>query len=323
MKILKILGIVVAFVILLAFAGGLYINSALPDTGATTVIKIEPSPVRLERGRYLANHVTACMDCHGTRNWALFSGPPLTGSLGKGGDVFDQNMGFPGKIYAANITPHALGNWTDGEILKAITTGVNKNGKALFPLMGYQRFGKMDKEDIYSIIAYIRSLKPIQNEVPTTELDFPVSLINKMSPKPADFQKIPGMQDTVKYGAYLVNAAGCVDCHSKMDKGAIIAGTEFGGGMEFKQPAGIIRSSNITMHKTNGLGNWTKEMFVQKFKTYADSTTKLATITKTDLNTPMPWTMYAGMTSNDLSAIYTYLKSLKPIDNKVEIRTNL
>lgn len=85
MKILKMLGIVVAFVILLAFAGGLYINIALPDTGATTVVKIEASPVRLERGRYLANHVAACMDCHGTRNWALFSGPPISGSLGKGG----------------------------------------------------------------------------------------------------------------------------------------------------------------------------------------------------------------------------------------------
>ncbi|SMC87095.1 c-type cytochrome [Pedobacter nyackensis] len=323
MKILKILGLIVSFVIVLVLAGVLYINIAFPDTGDTQTVKIESTPARLERGRYLANNVAACIDCHSTRNWAVFSGPPVSGTLGKGGEVFDENMGFPGKIYAPNITPNALGSWTDGELLKAITTGVNKEGKALFPLMGYRRFGKMNQEDIYSIIAYIRSLAPIENQVAKTELNFPVNLINKTTPKKADFQKIPAMQDTVKYGAYLVNAAGCVECHSKMDKGAIIAGTEFGGGMEFKQPAGIIRSTNITMHKTNGLGGWTKEMFVKKFKVYADSSIKLPAIAKGELNTPMPWTMYAGMTKNDLEAVYTYLKSLKPLDNKVELRTAL
>ena len=323
MKILKILGLILSFVVLLVLAGVLYVSIALPDTGETQTVKIESTPARLERGRYLANHVAACIDCHSTRNWAVFSGPPVSGTMGKGGEVFDENMGFPGKIYAPNITPHALGSWTDGELLKAITTGVNKEGKALFPLMGYHRFGKMDQEDIYSVIAYIRSLAPIENQVAKTELNFPVNLINKTAPKPADFQKIPPMQDTIKYGAYLVNAAGCVECHSKMDKGAIIAGTEFGGGMEFKQPAGIIRSTNITMHKTNGLGGWTKEMFVKKFKVYADSSLKLPSMAKNELNTPMPWTMYAGMNKNDLEAIYTYLKSLKPLDNKVEIRTVL
>jgi hypothetical protein len=288
MKILKILGLIISFVVLLVLAGVLYISVALPDTGETQTVKIESSPVRLERGRYLANHVTACVDCHSSRNWAIFSGPPVSGTLGKGGEVFDENMGFPGKIYASNITPHTLGSWTDGELLKAITTGVSKDGKALFPLMGYQRFGKMDQEDIYSIITYIRSLAPVENQVAKTELNFPVNLINKTIPKQANFQKIPPMQDTIKYGAYLVNAAGCVDCHSKMDKGAIVAGTEFGGGMEFKQPAGIIRSTNITMHKTNGLGTWTKEMFVQKFKVYADSSSKIPAIAKGELNTPMP-----------------------------------
>ncbi|ACU05156.1 c-type cytochrome [Pedobacter heparinus] len=320
MKILKILGLIVLFVIVIATAAGFYVNVALPDTGKAPAVKIEVTPERLERGRYLANHVTACMDCHSSRNWSLFSGPPVAGTIGQGGEVFDENMGFPGKIYAANITPHALGSWTDGEILKAVTTGVNKDGKALFPLMGYSRFGKMDREDIYSIIAYIRSLQPIKSQVPNTELNFPVSLINKTLPKAADFQKKPDASDSLKYGAYLVNAAGCVDCHSKMDKGNIVPGSEFGGGMEFIQPAGIMRSPNITMHKVNGLGNWSKTMFVQRFKMYADSTVKLPGMGRNELNTPMPWTMYAGMTQQDLAAIYTYLNSLKPLDNKVEVR---
>lgn len=323
MKILKIMGMILLVVIILVFAGGLYVNFALPDTGKVSEIKIEPTPERLARGKYLANHVSVCMDCHSSRDWSIFSGPIVDGSLGKGGELFDEQAGFPGKIYSSNITPHALGGWTDGDLLKAITTGVNKNGKALFPVMGYNRFGKMDKEDVYSIIAYIRSLKPIQNDVPNTTLNFPVSLINKTLPKPAEFQKIPSVQDTVNYGAYIVNAAGCVDCHSKMDKGAIVPGSEFGGGMEFKQPSGTIRSSNITMHKTNGLGNWSREMFVQRFRAYADSNLKPRAIAKNELNTPMPWILFSGMTTNDLEAVYTYLKSLKPIDNKVEIRSSL
>ncbi|WP_316809849.1 c-type cytochrome [Pedobacter heparinus] len=321
MKILKALGIILLFVIIAATAGGFYVNVALPDTGKPAVVKIEPTPERLERGHYLANHVAVCIDCHSSRDWGVFSGPLVAGTSGKGGELFDENMGFPGKIYARNITPHALGNWTDGEILRAITTGVNKDGKALFPLMAYNRFGKMDQEDVYSIIAYIRSLQPVKSEIPATELNFPVSLINNTLPKPADFQKIPAASDTLKYGAYLINVAGCVDCHSKMDKGNIVPGSEFGGGMEFKQPAGTIRSPNITMHPTNGLGNWTREMFVQRFKMYADSSFKPQHISRDELNSPMPWTMYAGMTQQDLSAIYTYLKSLKPLDNKVVVRT--
>lgn len=47
---------------------------------------------------------------------------------GAGGEIFDQNMGFPGKFISPNITPYALREWTDGEIFRAITSGVNKDG---------------------------------------------------------------------------------------------------------------------------------------------------------------------------------------------------
>jgi mono/diheme cytochrome c family protein len=320
MKAIKIIFITLACIVVLAVASGMYVNFALPNTGEAEKVTIKATPERIARGEYLANHVTVCMDCHSTRNWELYSGPMVKESLGAGGELFDQSMGFPGKIYAPNITPHSLASWTDGEILKAITTGENKDGRALFPLMAYPRFGKMDKEDIYSIIAYIRSLNPINSEIPATELDFPVNLINNTLPKQASFQTIPSETDTVKYGGYLVNAAGCVDCHSKSDKGKIIEGSEFGGGMEFKFPSGTITTPNITMHKTNGIGSWAKETFVQRFKMFADSNYKPRNVGRTVDNTPMPWTMYAGMKTADLEAIYAYLKSLKPNDNKVEVR---
>ncbi|WP_017258792.1 c-type cytochrome [Pedobacter arcticus] len=320
MKILKSIGIILSVIVLLALAGGIYVNSTLPNTGNAEVIKVEATAQRIERGEYLANHVAACMDCHSKRDWNLYAGPMVSGTLGSGGELFDENLGFPGKIYAPNITPHTLAGWTDGEIIKAITTGKSKDGSALFPLMAYPRFGKMDKEDVLSIVAYLRSIAPITNVIPKTELDFPVNLINKTLPRKAQFKKIPAEKDSVSYGAYLVNVAGCVDCHSKTDKGQVIAGTEFGGGMEFKFPDGTLTSPNITMHKTNGIGNWSKEAFVQRFKMYSDTTYQPEVVGLSVNNTPMPWSMYTGMKNKDLEAIYAYLKNLNPKDNKVDKR---
>lgn len=127
----------------------------------------------------------------------------------------------------------------------------------------------------------------------------------------------PNETDRVAYGGYLINAAGCVHCHSQTDKDAVIQGTEYGGGREFVLPIGTLRGANITMHKTSGIGTWSKESFVQRFKYYADSAAIADTLKPMDWNTPMPWNMYAGMKVSDLEAIYEYLQSLDPIDNTV------
>ena len=317
-KVLKIVGGIVLVLLAIVLGAAAYVRLALPDTGEPEPITVERTPERIARGKYLANNVAVCMDCHSTRDWTLYAGPIAEGNFGGGGEVFNKEMGFPGNFYAPNITPHALGDWTDGELLRAITTGVNKEGKALFPVMGYHRFGQMDREDIYSIIAYLRTLDPVAKENPASEAEFPVNILINTMPQPANFQKIPAKSDQVAYGAYIANATGCVDCHSQMDKGKIIPGTEYGGGMEFAQPAGIIRSPNITMDMETGIGAWTEEAFVQRFRMYSDPAYKPARMGKTDLNTPMPWNMYAGMTDEDLKAIYAYLRSIGPIQHKVE-----
>ncbi|MBX3242662.1 MAG: c-type cytochrome [Chitinophagaceae bacterium] len=309
---LSIAGIIVAGVV----GAVMYLQYYLPDIAPAPEIVIEADSGRIEKGEYLANHVAVCMDCHSTRDWTKFAGP-LSGSLGGGGEKFGKEMGFPGTIYTPNLTPFNLGNWTDGEIFRAITTGVDKNGKALFPLMPYQHYGQMDKEDIYSIIAYIRTLAPVSSNKPERELDFPLNLLVNTMPREAQLKEKPGENDPLAYGAYLVNAAGCVGCHSKLEKGAIVKGSEFGGGMEFKQLAGVVRSPNITPHKETGIGNWTKDLFVQRFKQYADSNYRSPVFTDNDLNSPMPWQMYAGMKVSDLEAVYTFLQSLKPIDHLV------
>ena len=316
MKALKILGKVLAGLIVLIAAGIIYVKAALPNTGAASDIKIERTAARIERGKYLANHVTVCMDCHSTRDWSKYAGP-LTGALGGGGEEFNQEMGFPGKFYAPNITPYTLASWTDGEIFRAVTTGVNKSGKALFPVMAYHRFGQLDQEDIYSVIAYIRELPPVKKEIPKSEPDFPVNILINTMPVQASFTSRPSEMDQIAYGKYLITATGCVDCHSKTDKGSVIPGTEFGGGMEFAGPNGIIRSPNITMHKVNGIGNWTKESFVSRFKAYTDSSYVPHKVLPDEINTPMPWVMYSGMKEQDLAAIYAYLSTVKPIDHQV------
>jgi len=316
MKALKITGKILAGLLVLVAAAMIYVKAAMPNTGAALDIKIERTAARVERGKYLANHVTVCMDCHSTRDWSRYAGP-LSGGLGAGGEAFTQEMGFPGKFYAPNITPYTLAGWTDGEIFRAVTTGVNKDGKALFPVMGYHRFGQLDKEDIYAVIAYIRELPAVKKDVPESEPDFPVNFIINTMPKEASLTSLPSETDQVAYGKYLITATGCVDCHSKTEKGSVVPGTEFGGGMEFSSPNGVMRSPNITMHKQTGIGNWTKEAFVARFKAYADSSYVSPKVAPGDLNTPMPWTMYAGMNQQDIEAIYAYLNTVEPIDHQV------
>lgn len=315
-KVIKFSVILLLVCITLLLGIGSYVKLALPDIEVPGNIKVALTPERVANGKYIANHVAVCMDCHSTRDWSHFAGP-LAGNFGGGGEKFGKELGFPGNFYAPNITPFALKDWTDGELFRAITSGVNKDGEALFPVMPYHNYGKLDREDIYDIIAYIRTLEPVKTEVPESEADFPVNLlINTMPEKPALTQR-PSADDQLQYGKYLVTMAGCGDCHGKRDKGKIIPGTEFGGGMEFAQPAGIIRSANITKDLETGIGSWTLPMFVQSFRKYRDSSYQLPALTREDINSPMPWTMYAGMTDTDLEAIYMYLNSIKPITNKV------
>jgi mono/diheme cytochrome c family protein len=319
MKFLKYFGYLIVFLVLAVAAILTYVSAALPNVGPADDLKIDYTQERIERGKYLANAVMLCMDCHAERDWTKFSGPPKDGTLGAGGDEFNQNDGFPGVFYAKNITPAAISRYTDGELFRVITTGVNKDGKAMFPIMPYLYYGKMDPEDIYSVIAYIRSLEPIQNEISESKPDFPFNFIMNLIPQKAEPQKRPDKSDWIAYGAYMTNASGCIECHTNVnDGGQIIKELAFSGGREFKFPDGsILRTMNITPDKT-GIGTWTEEKFVQTFKQYADSAYVVPSVAPGEYNTIMPWIMYAQMEEEDLKAIFAYLQTVKPIENIVE-----
>jgi mono/diheme cytochrome c family protein len=314
-RILAALGICLVLAIVI-FIGYVYLLMPSVPLQEHTV---QITPDRVERGRYLANHVMVCIDCHSTRDWSKFSGPPVPGTEGKGGEVFDQKLGFPGSFHAVNITPFNLSGWTDAEIYRAITSGVSKDGHPLFPIMPYPYYGTLDTEDIYSIIAYIRSLPPIDYTVERSTINFPMSMIIRMIPEKAAPQPKPPVSDTLKYGEYVVRAAGCIECHTPAEHGQIVHKLAFSGGREFKLPDGMLVSPNITPDKNTGIGNWSLDAFITRFKGYDPATYTPAAVKKGEMQSIMPWTMYAGMDTTDLTAMYRYLFSLEPRTNKVVI----
>lgn len=318
-KLFKVFGFVIGAVILLLACALAFLQLGFPKVDPAEEISIDYTPDRIERGAYLANHVAVCMDCHSKRDFSQFSGPPTPGTLGAGGDRFDHKIGLPGVFYAKNITPFGIGDYTDGELFRLITTGVTNEGSPMFPLMPYSYYGKMDREDIYDIIAYVRSLPSIENDIPDSKADFPVNLILRTMPKNPELVQKPSRDDQVAYGAYMVNASGCAECHTQITpQGVINPELAFGGGRSFPFPDGsVVTSSNITPDVETGIGSWSEEDFVKRFKFYSDSGYVNPKVMPGEFNSIMPWTMYAGMKEEDLKAIYAYLSSLKPMKNEI------
>lgn len=184
-------------------------------------------------------------------------------------------------------------------------------------------YGRLPKEDIYAVIAYLRTLDPVENEVPASSSDFPMSIIINMMPKKGTHDLQPMPSDAVKHGEYLVTAAVCGDCHTPIgEKGQPDLTKSFAGGMEFEIPTGgVVRSANITPSTQTGIGDWSEDAFVAKFKSYSDSSIVNLKIGKNEFNSEMPWTQYAQMKEEDLRAIYAYLQTLEPIEHEVETFT--
>ncbi|MDR3697845.1 cytochrome C [Mucilaginibacter sp.] len=319
-KFKKALLYAVIFVVLAVVSVVSYVTLALPDVGKPENITVALTPQRIARGQYLANHVCLCIDCHSQRDWSKPIGDIPPGHFGSGGDDIDISEGVPGDIYIPNITPYKLRSWTDGEIFRAITAGERKDGSAIFPLMPWPHFSKMDREDLYAIIAYLRSLPAIKtNPYPKPKLDFPTNIFVHTMPTRAIFGKLPDNSDTAKYGEYLTLMADCDLCHSRKENGKmfgkIIPGLNFAGGVEFQMGNKKIYSANLTPEKQTGIGAWTREAFVERFKSFTDSA-RLKNKSSKNEASPMPWYDYSGMSETDLKAIYFYLRTIKPVYNK-------
>jgi mono/diheme cytochrome c family protein len=313
---------VVAVLVLLVGGVSAFVATFKPKQRAASTEAIERTPARLERGKYLVEAVLGCMDCHSAHDMSRF-GLPATGPAGAGGPCLGKAAGMPGEICPSNITPDpetGLGNWTDGEILRAVREGVSRDGRALFPMMPYGPYSALSDEDARAVVAYLRTLPPARNAVPASRVDFPVSFFIKMAPRPLEGPVAdPSPQDAPAMGRYLTTVSGCQFCHTPVDaKHESILAEEFSGGQEFTGPWGVVRAANLTPHAT-GLGDRDQAAFVGLFKAFAVPAADLPQVPIAQ-NTSMPWLTRALMTEADLGTIYTYLRTRKPIERTVEKR---
>jgi hypothetical protein len=75
-------------------------------------------------------------------------------------------------------------------------------------------------------------------------------------------------------------------------------------------------TANITPDSATGIGSWTEDAFVAKFKNNASD--EVVNKDPGKMNTVMPWAMYGKMKDDDLKAIYAYLRTLRPVKNTIE-----
>ena len=313
-KALRLILWLVTALAVVVLAGLVYLGVAYPRSEDPPDITIRATPELLVRGAYLFHNVAGCAVCHSPHEPGAFGARVDPARIGEGGEPFP--LGSAGTLYAKNITPTALGKWTDGEVVRALRDGVSRDGSPLFPLMPYFNYRTLSERDLQAIVAYVRTLSPRPDDVPERELNFPMNLIIRMMPGPAGpYPPEPGGAP-VERGRYLVTAASCGDCHSPMDdRGTPLPGRELSGGNEFPTGDGwVARTANITPDSATGIGTWTRERFVGAFKARQSGGAGPAPGARLS---PMPWLSYAGMTEEDLGAIYDYLRTVPPVRNEV------
>ena len=188
-------------------------------------------------------------------------------------------------------------------------------------MMPYVHFRALSDEDAKSIVVYLRTLPPIHHPVTNRHLDFPVNFIVKFIPKPLDgpVSSPDPQKDHLAYGQYLTRIGGCYECHTPHDDHNNLDETRpFAGGWDMRGEWGRVITANITPHADGYLGHATKEEFIGRFHSFASMNATNAPVAPIGRNTVMPWLEFAGMSDDDLGAIYDYLKTVKPIVNKID-----
>lgn len=253
----------------------------------------------LARGEYLVRGPAGCGNCHTPM------GPegPVAG-MELAGRLVDKNPGFT--AYAPNITPAGrISEWSDADLARAIREGLRPDGSLIGPPMPFAMYRGLGDEDLASIVAFLRTLDPIENEVPASEYNIP--LPPAYGP-PIETVAAPARGVTVEYGAYLAGPVShCMECHSPMGpQGPMTDPEHLGkGGFEFHGPWGVSTATNLTSHEDGLAGYSDAEL--------KDIITKGIRPDGSQMLPPMPYGYLAEMSPEDLDAVILYLRSLPPL----------
>jgi mono/diheme cytochrome c family protein len=288
--------------------GSAVVDMALPPTPPYT------APAGVIHGKYLVEHLLFCGNCH-TPTTPM--GAPDTTKVLAGGRAFAvANGATTANIYAANITNDTatgLGGWTDDQIKSAITKGIDKDDKPLYPTMPYSTYSALNEVDLASIVLYLRTLS-VANAVPENVAMPPAAAAAALDDSKIPHSVLPPTDINyaiAERGRYLAKLE-CVGCHTP--KGAMGADytRTFAGGIVYKNAAGATTaiSTNLTPDPT-GIKGWSVGDFAKTLRVGQEKGTGRFVVA------PMPSgpSKLGGLIDDDLNAMATYFLNLAPVSN--------
>jgi mono/diheme cytochrome c family protein len=258
----------------------------------------------LERGKYLMNSIVACGNCHTPKD---AGGKPIAGMELAGGFTIKAP---PFDAVSPNITPDketGIGNWTDQQIVDAIRMGKRPNGTIIGPPMAIPFYRDMSDTDVNALVAYMRTVKPVHNEVGKSTYRIP--LPPSYGPDVTHVPDVP-RSNKVAYGGYLASALGhCMDCHTPMVKGRNDMSRLGAGGTEFGLPnGGTVVSPNLTPGNPNGVAHWTNAQVKTAITLGKRPDRQLVPL--------MAFDWYKNMSNSDVADLIVFLRTLKPVKSE-------
>ena len=308
----KIMLALVLLIIAIVIAVPAYMYGAYPRMRPAPAMKAPTTPEAIERGRYLAEAMTGCIACHSPIDESRPGEFPQPG-LEYAGRVFPRGSGFPGLLVARNLTPDpetGIGQWTDGEIVRASREGVGRDGRPLFPLMNYPNYRHMSDDDALSIVAYLRTQKPVKRDNGMTELDFPVGMMIRTLPQPVEGTPAGVPAAGIERGRAMMNILLCTECHTpRDDRGNLVPGKHLAGGNPFPGPWGEVYAANITSHPSAGIGAFSNDDLKRVFREGKNRAGRELWV--------MPWSITKNLTDADLDALIAALREVPANTNLV------
>lgn len=194
-----------ASVAVLGLVGAIKLGASHP--GPVPTLTVAATPEKAAHGERLAH---LCVACH-----ASTGDLPLDG----GRENFAQGIGT---LYAPNLTPAGpLAGWSDGEIIRALRQGVDKEGRAL-SIMPSEDYRRLNDADAAALVAYLRAQPPVERDLPAKRLNLIGAVLFGVGVYPSSVQEpltapvtAPPRAPTPAYGRYLVGVAGCATCHGE------------------------------------------------------------------------------------------------------------